>query len=109
MVLTAGSRWPPGPIRRTRPSGDGRKSCRGVRSAGDRDPSDRQLAGRAGTVEVVDDPENLKRGPCEKRRQTSVRRQMNWSLIGKYDEIELFEHRRQRVPIRRLAAGQDCP
>ena len=98
MVLTAGSRWRRGPIRRTRPSGDGRRSCRGVRSAGDRDPSDRQLAGRAGTVEIVDDPENLKGRLYEKRRQTSVRRQMNWSLVGKCDEIELLRAPRAENP-----------
>ena len=69
----------------------------------------RRLAGAAGTVEIAADCKNLKGRPQKKRHETAIRRQMNWLLVGKRDEIELFEHRGQRPPVRCLAARQDCP
>src|SRR6516162_1758583 len=68
-----------------------------------------QLAGGAGTVEIASDCKNLKGRPQKKRHETAIRRQMNWLLVGKRDEIELFEHHGQRLPVRCLTPGQDCP
>jgi hypothetical protein len=68
-----------------------------------------RLTGRAGTIEVAADCENLKGWPYKKRLQTSVRRQPDWSLIGKNDEVELFERRGQSLRTYSFAADQLRP
>jgi len=68
-----------------------------------------RLAGRVGTVEIVDDPENLKGRLYKKRRQTSARRQVDWSVVGKCDEIVMLERRAQTFPVGRGAVNEDRP
>ena len=69
----------------------------------------RRLAGGTSTVEIVGDCENLKGRLHKKRSQTSIWRRVDWSLVGKRDEIVVLERRGQRRLLHRLAAHQDFP